>query len=174
MLNRKSGILILIGVVIVCLLGFILIFSKKNHSLSACVQKKEAVSKLIDEVWSKGNLGVVDQLIAPQYTIRHDPGDKWDGQTLDLNTYKERVNMSRQAFPNQKFYINDLICEGNKVAVSWHFLGTLKGNIPGVAATGMPVNVSGLTIYYFSKKKIIGHWQIVDRLGLMEHMRGKK
>lgn len=66
-------------------------------------KNKEAVVKLIDEVWSKGNLQIVDQLIAPQYTIRHDPGDQWEGKTLDLATFKERVKMSRHVFPDQKF-----------------------------------------------------------------------
>ena len=173
MLNKK--LIIILCAVITCLAVIITICSFKNeHCTSSCVRKKAAVSKLLNEVWSKGNLQIVDQLIAPQYTIRHDPGDKWDGQTFDLNTYKERVSMSRQTFPDLKFYTDDLLCEGNKVAVSWHFTGTLKGNIPGLAATNMPVSVSGLTIYYFANNKIIGHSQIVDRLGLMEHMRGKK
>ena len=44
-------------------------------------EKKQAVVLLLDEVWSKGNLQIADQLISPQYTIRHDPGDQWEGKT---------------------------------------------------------------------------------------------
>ena len=130
-------------------------------------ENKEAVVRLIEEVWSKGNLQIVDQLIAPQYTIRHDPGDQWEGKTLDLATFKERVKMSRQVFPDQKFYIEDLVCEGDKVSISWRFTGTQKGNIPGLPVTNKTVTVSGLTIYYFSNGKMIGHWQVVDRLGFL-------
>ena len=43
----------------------------------------------------------------------------------------------------------------DKVAVSWRFTGTQKGSIPGLPSTNKRVNVSGLTIYYFSKGKII-------------------
>ncbi|MBX3710057.1 MAG: ester cyclase [Gammaproteobacteria bacterium] len=133
-------------------------------------KNKNAVVKLIDEVWSKGNLQIVDQLIAPQYTIRHDPGDPWDGKTLDLATFKERVMLSRHVFPDQKFYIEDLVCNGDKISVIWRFIGTQKGSIPGLPTTNKTANVSGMTIYYFLNGKIIGHSQIVDRLGFIEQL----
>lgn len=141
-------------------------FFEKNR-LMTTQKNKVAVVKLIDEVWSKGNLQVADQLIAPRYAIRHDPGDAWEGKTIDLATFKQRVKISRDVFPDQKFYIEDVVCEGDKVAVSWKFTGTQKGNLPGLSATNKVVNVSGLTIYYLSGGKIIGHWQVFDKLGLV-------
>lgn len=167
----KISILISLSIGIAALLIPISIIYFFNEKQFMSTQKnKEAIVTLIEEVWSKGNLQIVDQLIAPQYTIRHDPGDPWDGKTLDLETFKERVKISRHIFPDQKFYIEDLVGEGDKVAVSWHFTGTQKGTIPGLLTTNKKVNVSGLTIYYFSDGKIIGHWQIVDRLGFLEQL----
>lgn len=131
---------------------------------------KDAAVRLIEEVWNRGNLEIVDQLIAPQYKIRHDPGDLWEGQTLDLTTYKDRVKMSRDVFPDQKFAIEDLVSEDNKVAVSWTFTGTQKGDLPGLPATNKKVSISGLTIYYFSQGKMIGHWQVLDKLSLLEQL----
>lgn len=168
MINTKIGILLVSFIVIISFIVFVFVIFFINRNQCGVVQKnKEAVIKLINEVWSKGNLKVVDQLIAPQYTIRHDPGDRWDGKTLDLTTFKERVKQSRYVFPDQKFYIEDIVCEGNKVAVSWRFTGTQKGDIPGLPTSNKKVTVSGMTIYYFSHDKIIGHWQIVDRLGFL-------
>ncbi|EKD71282.1 MAG: hypothetical protein ACD_46C00221G0007 [uncultured bacterium] len=150
-------------------LGFGTLYLYKMNR-EVCSKNKEVVIRLINEVWSKGNLQIVDQLIAPQYTIRHDPGDPWDGKTLDLATFKKRVMLSRYVFPDQKFYIEDLVCNSNKVAVSWRFTGTQKGKIPGLPVTNKTVNVSGMTIYYFSNGKIIGHWQVVDRLGFLQQL----
>ncbi len=133
-------------------------------------QNKEMVKKLLDEVWSKGNLKIVEQLIAPQYTIQHDPGDPWEGKTFDLATFKERVKHSRTVFPDQKFYIDDILSEDDRVAISWHFTGTQKGDIPGLHTTNKKVTVSGLTIYYFADGKITGHWQVVDRLGFVQQL----
>lgn len=141
----------------------------ENQSMSN-EQKKETVKKLLDEVWSKGDLEAVDHLISPQYKIQHDPGDQWEGKTLDIATYKERVKQSRAIFPDQKFYIDDILSEDNKVAISWHFTGTQKGNIPGLPTTNKKVTVSGITIYYFANGKITGHWQVVDRLGFVQQL----
>lgn len=130
-------------------------------------ENKDAVVRLIEEVWNKGHLQIVDQLIAPQYKVIHDPGDPWERQTLDLATYKNRVKMSRDVLPDQKFAIEDLVSEDNKVAVSWKFTGTQKGDLSGLPATNKKVSISGLTIYYFSHGKMIGHWQVLDKLSLL-------
>jgi len=130
-------------------------------------KNKEAIVRLIEEVWNNGNFQIADQFISLQYTIRHDPGDPWEGQTIDLATYKDRVKRSRDVLPDQKFYIEDLVAEDNKVAVSWRFTGTQTGDLPELPATHRPVNISGLTIYYFSNDKIIGHWQVLDKLSLL-------
>lgn len=121
-------------------------------------------------MWSKGNLEIVDELIAPKYTIRHDPGDQWEGLTLDLPTFKKRVLVSRQIFPDQQFYVEAIIAEDDKVAVSWKFTGTQSGDIPGLPTSNKVVTVFGLTIYYFLNNKLIGHWQIVDRFGFLKQI----
>jgi len=109
---KISNLLLLCMVMTAFLISVIYFFNEKQHM---SIQKnKKAVVTLIEEVWSKGNLQIVDQLIAPQYTIRYDPGDPWEGKTLDLTTFKERVKMSRHVFPDQRFYIEDLVGEGDK------------------------------------------------------------
>lgn len=150
-----------------------LIVTAENQFMNT-QKNKEAVIKLLDEVWSKGSLEIVDQLIAPQYEIKQDPGDQWEGKTLDLAAYKERVRQSRSVFPDQTFYIDDILAEDDKVSVSWHFTGTQNGNIPGLPTTNKKVTVSGSTIYYFTNGMISGHWQIVDRLGFIGQLGIKK
>lgn len=169
--NLRICILLLLSIGIgTFLISISTLYFFNQKQFMSTQKNKEAVVTLIEEVWSKGNLQIVDQLIAPQYTIRHDPGDPWEGKTLDLATFKERVQLSHHVFPDQKFYIEDLVGEGDKIAVSWRFTGTQKGNIPRLPTTNKIANVSGLTIYYFSNGKIIGHWQVVDRLGFLEQL----
>lgn len=133
---------------------------------------KELLIKLIDDVWSQGNLDIVEELVAPLYTLHHDPGDPLEGQTIDIATFKNRVQQSRNIFPDQKFHILEFICEENKIAISWNLTGTQRGEIPGILpATNKPINVSGLTIYYFKEGKITGHWQVFDKLGLINQLR---
>lgn len=124
----------------------------------------------IDEIWNQGDFSRLETFLAPKYTIHQDPGDPWEFQTLNLATFKDRVNSSRSVFPDLHFTVKEAIAERDKVAIGWHFQGTHKGNTLGLPATGKQVKVLGLTIYYFKDRKITGHLQVVDRLGFFKQL----
>src|SRR5262249_58957862 len=75
------------------------------------------VRELHDVVWSAGELSAVDRLVASEYVIHSDPGDPWEGQTLDRAAYRERVRYSRAAFPDLAFTLHDVVATGRRVAV---------------------------------------------------------
>ena len=133
---------------------------------------KATLADFLQEVWTDGDIEAVDRYLAPAYTIHHDPGDPWDGQTLDIDGFKQRVSISRAPFPDQCFTIHELIAEpsAGKVAASWFWTGTHTGDLPGLPASGKIVEISGLTIYYFENGRIAGHWQVTDRLGVYQQL----
>lgn len=133
-------------------------------------KNKEILLQFIEEIWNRSNFDQLERFIDSSYTIYSDPGDPWEFQTLDLTTFKERVNSSRTIFPDLHFIVNEAIAEGDQVAISWKFQGTHKGNTLPLQATEKQVTVSGFTIYYFTQSKINGHRQIVDRLGFLEQL----
>ena len=90
---------------------------------------------------------------------------------LTIATLKERVLYSRNAFPDLRFEIQDMIEEEGKVLVSWMMSGTHKGDLPQLPATGKPFSISGMTIYYFEEGKLCGHTQAFDRLGFLSQLR---
>jgi len=134
-------------------------------------RQKEILAAFLKEVWNEGNLAAADKFIAAKYTIHHDPGDPWDGQTLDFEGFKERVRLSRAPFPDQRFEIQEFLADGNAVAITWFWTGTHLGDILGFPATGRPIKMSGATVYYFEGERITGHWQITDRLGVYQQLR---
>lgn len=134
------------------------------------INKKAFVTRFIQEVWSDGNVEAANNYIARLYTIHHDPGDPWEGQTLDLAGFKERVRQSRAPFPDQRFTIKALIGERDKVVATWDWQGTHQGDMPGFPASGRQITTSGITIYYFDGAKLAGHWQIVDRLDIFRQL----
>ncbi len=131
---------------------------------------KQMLTRFLQEVWTDGDIDAIDQYLAPQYTIFHYPGDPWDGKILDVDGYKERVQQSRVPFPDQQFIIQGLFAEGNKVTCAWKWTGTHLADMPGFPVSGKSVAISGLTIYSFDNGRIVGHWQITDRLGVYQQL----
>lgn len=172
----KKGYKIMVFLVITCFLGINGV--EANSSIDTTLERtdklteknKAILSEFMEEVWNKGNLEAADKFISTPYVIHHDPGDPWEGQSLDLPTFKKRVAYSRQIFTDLHFAVQEIVGEGDKVAITWYLQGTHKGDIPGLPATGKQVKVPGLTIYYFSNGKITGHWQVIDRLGFMQQV----
>ena len=145
--------------------------TKNLTTMDSKPNNKELLIQFIEEVWNVGTIEASDKYIAPKYTIYHDPGDPWDKQELDLHGYKERVRLSRAPFPDQRFSIHDLLVDGNRVAITWHWVATHMGDIPGFPATGKRITMSGATVYYFESGRLTGHWQIADRLGVYGQLR---
>ena len=135
------------------------------------MDRKEFLRRFLDEVWTGGDADAAGKYLAPSYTIYHDPGDPWQGQTLDVNGFKDRLVKSRAVAPDQVFTVREMIEEDDRIAVSWTWQGTHSGNLPGIPATGKRMKMSGLTIYYFDDGRLSGHWQIADRLSIYQQIR---
>ena len=125
----------------------------------------------IDDVWNEGRVDAVERYVAAQYTIHHDPGDRWHQQTLDLAGFRTRLVESRAPFPDQRFSLRDVIACEDRVALTWTWQATHRGDIPGFAATNQLVRMSGATVYHVDADKLTGHWQIADRLGVFMQLR---
>jgi len=130
----------------------------------------ELLRNFIEQVWNEGNLDSVADYIAPTYTVFHDPGDPWEGKTLDLEGFKDRVSISRTPIPDQTFRIQEIYEQNNTVCITWLWSGTHQGEISGFAATGKELKMSGVTVYYFESGKIKGHWQVADRLSIYQQL----
>jgi predicted SnoaL-like aldol condensation-catalyzing enzyme len=111
------------------------------------------VIKLLDTMWSSGDLDGAARYIADSYTIHHDPGDPWEGRELTLADYQDRVRTYRQPFPDQRFTVHEILAGDDKVMLAWYWHTT---------RTDEPL-ASGATVYYLEDGKICGHWQVTER-----------
>lgn len=137
--------------------------------------RKAKLARFIDEVWNEGRLEAIGAYLAPAYTLFHDPGDPWDGQTLDVAGFTERVRISRAPCPDQRFDIQGLYADGDTVVATWFWQATHLGEIGGFPATGRVIRMSGATAYSFDDDdRLIGHWQIADRLGVFRQLQANR
>ncbi len=126
-----------------------------------------AARRLVDEVWNKGNLSVVDELVHPD-VVGHDPALPEEIRSpADL---KQAVSMYRAAFPDLRFIVDELFSAGDKVVSRWHTEGTHTGELQGLAPTGKPGSVTGINIDRYVDGKIAESWTQWDNLGLMQQL----
>jgi steroid delta-isomerase-like uncharacterized protein len=121
---------------------------------------------VLEEVWHKGNLAVVDEL-ADENVVNHIP----QGPALKgPEAYKQFVLMYRSAFPDLRFTIDDQIAEGDKVVMRYTARGTHKGELMGIPPTGKQITVTGITIGHIVGGKYVESWANYDALGMMQQL----
>jgi steroid delta-isomerase-like uncharacterized protein len=130
-------------------------------------QNKAMVHRLFEELWNKGNLPVADELIAPTYT-HHDASTPDVGRGPESE--KKRATLYRTAFPDLRLTVEDIIAEGETVVARWSCRGTHKGDLNGIAPTGKPFNITGVSIARFTNGKMSEGWINWDALGLMQQL----
>ena len=99
----------------------------------------ELVRYFFDEVWNKGNLAVVDELIAAN-SIDH---NRQPGAPRGRNGYKATVTMFRSAFPDIHYTLNQVFTEGDRVAIRFSGTGTHRGAFMGIPQTGSKSHLAG-------------------------------
>jgi steroid delta-isomerase-like uncharacterized protein len=125
-------------------------------------QNKRNVEKLFDDGFNRGDLALVDQLVAPEYI---DP----TGATGPA-AFRAVAAGLRNAFPDIHYTLDDVIAEGDRVAVRWHWTGTHKGQFRAFAATGKAMKNTGTGIFRFKEGKIVAADLETDRLGFLQQV----
>ncbi len=97
------------------------------------------------------------------------PPEVVEKYTVD-EALKKHIQEYNAAFPRYELAIEDMIAEGDKVAVRLTFRGTHKGELLGIPPTGKSVEVGAVVIYQISNRKIVGNQVSFDALGMMQQL----
>ena len=127
-------------------------------------EKNKAVVRRFVEEMDKGNLGVADELVAPD-AVDHTPfpGAPSSGPAAPKAVW----SMLLQAFPDGRNEVLDVLAEGDRVAIRSRFEGTHSGEFMGVPATGKRVAAESIDIVVVRDGKLYDHWGVFDAAGLM-------
>lgn len=130
-------------------------------------ENKALVRRTIEEVWNKGSLAGVDELLATDYVghfaILPEP-------VRGHTAFKQFASHYFTAFPDIRVTIDDLVADGDKVVVRWTARGTHRGELMGIPPTGKPVTVTGMWIHRVAGGRIAEQWGVFDALGMMQQL----
>ena len=116
----------------------------------ALEDNKAIVRRFYDEIWNEGDMAVADEIMATDFIDGFTGNDGVDG-------LKDVVAMFRAAYPDLHIEYEDMIAEGDLVAVTITTTGTYAGGAPDFL--GIPDSAIGKELVIFSG---VDYAQIVD------------
>jgi steroid delta-isomerase-like uncharacterized protein len=119
------------------------------------------------EAHDTGDVDLADRLLASDY-VHHDP---LPGFSPDREGTKQSLaRLQHAAFPDLEFAVEDVVSEGDRVAVRWSLRGTHLGEWRGIPASGNPIAITGMHFVRVERGRIAEEWRNSDTLALMQQM----
>jgi steroid delta-isomerase-like uncharacterized protein len=129
---------------------------------------KVTVRRFYDEVINQKHLAVLEELHGDHYVSHDLPSDPAE--------LKRFIDGFHSAFPDGQITIEQMIAEGDTVALRATFHGTQTGQFQNIPPTGKAVTVPAQDMYRLSEGKIVEHWggpnllRLLQQLGVVPQM----
>jgi serine phosphatase RsbU (regulator of sigma subunit)/predicted ester cyclase len=124
------------------------------------VEENKALARRFLEEQFKGNLDVIDELLAPDFVDR----GLLPGQGPTREDYMRSVTEILDAFSIISFTIEEQIAEGDTVVTKYTERSVIKGEFIGLPPTGTEENFEGIYIHRISDGKITQEWSQANTL----------
>lgn len=116
---------------------------------------KAVVRRLVDEVMNAGRMDVLDELYAPAMARA---AARW-------------ISPFREAFPDVRMTVVDLVAEADKVAARFTCSATQRAEWQGHPATGRRFeNVDEVCFFRLRNGKIVHAWALEDNLSRLRQL----
>jgi predicted ester cyclase len=135
--------------------------------MSTPQEAKEVIRRWNNEGWSGGKYELAHEIISPNMTV-HGAGGQAVGMGPD--GLIDLIKTWRTAFPDGRMAIDDIIVEGDIVAIrnTWH--GTHEAEFYGVPPSGAAVAVTSVGIDRVVDGLVTEGWGELDMVGMMQQM----
>ncbi len=127
---------------------------------------KQAVQYLF-VLMSQHNLTGIKDALDSDCVVHHADLPEGSG---GREAYLQLLSATFDAFPDARVRVDEIVGEGNPVAVRYTFAGTQRGEYLGIAPAGKEVKITGIGIFRMSGNKVDEMWLQPDRLGLMRQL----
>jgi steroid delta-isomerase-like uncharacterized protein len=127
---------------------------------------KAIIREHAEVLFNQHRVDRTDETVAPDY-LDHAPVP---GQEPGLAGAKKKWAMYLAAIPDLRVAIEEMVAEGDKVAVQWTGHGTHRAELFGIPPTNKPVRLNGISIYRVADGKIAEQQEQWDRLGLLQQL----
>jgi steroid delta-isomerase-like uncharacterized protein len=140
------------------------------ESASCAPQSPEETIAVVDrvrtEVYNTGNFDVMPEIFAEGYLH----GSANGPDAIGIAEGARRIGGFVAALPDLEWTFDEVIAEGDRVAARWTTRGTHDGDLLGFAATGKPVEFTGISFFTIRCGKVVEFQTEMDAAGLLEQV----
>lgn len=127
----------------------------------------KAVAMRWQNMWyPQTDLSDLEEFIAADFVSHSMP----PGIAPGIAGVRQWVSIFHNAFPDAEGGVDQVVVEGNKVAVRFVGTGTHQGDLFGILPTGKPIKTTGINIFRLEAGKIVEHWNNADDLGVLQQL----
>jgi steroid delta-isomerase-like uncharacterized protein len=129
-------------------------------------RNKQVAHQIFEQIWNKNNFEDIEDLIAPhaKFHIRNQTAQMSPDDT------KRIVSGWHSIFPDFSFTIEDLVAEGDRVALRLILSGTQQATWKDIPATGKHVRVTAMMFLRFEEGKVVEIWEDFDEFGMRQQL----
>jgi steroid delta-isomerase-like uncharacterized protein len=130
---------------------------------------KQLARRWFEEVWNQQSEAAIDEMYAPHGKAHGVP----DAQSVLVGPeeFKKLHRNFVGAFPDIRMEVEDVIAEGDRVAIRWTATMTHHGDHLGFPASGKSAELKGSTFIVVRDGKILEGWNQMDMQGLFQYLK---
>ena len=117
---------------------------------------KTIARRFIEECFVQDNMDVFDTSFAPHLAFHF-----YGTPTHSHGSYRALLQQAQQALSGRSVTVDDLIAEGDKVALRFSYAAKAHDSHFGKnPPTGQPVQIEGVLFFHFEQGKVVEIWAL--------------
>ncbi|MDR3751053.1 MAG: ester cyclase [Terracidiphilus sp.] len=149
-------------VLLMCAPALAAVASTPAPSIPVAVSQQEMnkaiARRVFEEIFNQGNFQVADRIYARDF-VNHGLH-----RNASLQDDQAAARWEKQAFPDLKMTVDLMVAEGDLVTAVWTMRGTNTAAASPLPATGVKLELRGITVWRIVDGKIREEWTSFDTL----------
>ena len=126
---------------------------------------KAIVRRFVDEIFVQGRKETVDELLADDFV-----GHTWPSTGNPRADLKGAIDRTSKGLADPVFTIEDVIAEGDRVAVRLTAAATQVGELMGMPPSGKRYEIGEIHVFRLRDGQVVEHWHQFEQMKMMEQL----
>lgn len=130
------------------------------------VDNAAVARRYMTEIWGKGNLDVIDELVDPEIVLR----DPMSGEAMGIDVVRARSRDMTAAFGDASLTIDDVVVAGDRVILRHTWRAVHRGEFFGFEGTGRTLTVKVVELLRLRGGKVVENITYLDAYGIFQQL----